>query len=198
MAITETVVVGVRIPKNSKVMERFKALSDKTHLAYWVLLDRWITQEERQPTLAQPFEIPFQVQEKEISPVLPEEKDIDKQANEDVLKAILEIGERVKGLDEHMKGVDERMRCIESERAPREEEKAITKTEEKKKVTPRPHSDNAENPRRSDIVERIKKMSSEGFSETKIADTFNKEGILTLSGRGEWQRGTIHKLKVDG
>ena len=41
-------------------------------------------------------------------------------------------------------------------------------------------------------------MQDEGLSLQAIANRLNKEGVPTLSGRGQWQAGTVGKLLAQG
>jgi hypothetical protein len=50
------------------------------------------------------------------------------------------------------------------------------------------------NPERAQTVERIQRMRATGISCQTIADALNREGVPTLSGRGQWQPGTVQKL----
>jgi excisionase family DNA binding protein len=44
------------------------------------------------------------------------------------------------------------------------------------------------------VLKRLRAMQAEGLSLQAIADRLNKEGVLTLSGKGQWQQGTIGNL----
>jgi hypothetical protein len=44
------------------------------------------------------------------------------------------------------------------------------------------------------LLDRLRAMQAEGLSLQKIADRLNTEGVPTLSGRGQWQKGTIGHL----
>ena len=44
------------------------------------------------------------------------------------------------------------------------------------------------------LLSRLRTMQGEGLSLQKIADRLNHEGVLTLSGKGRWQKGTIGNL----
>jgi hypothetical protein len=44
------------------------------------------------------------------------------------------------------------------------------------------------------VLTRLRAMQAEGLSRQAIADRLNAEGTPTLSGRGQWQKGTIANL----
>lgn len=48
--------------------------------------------------------------------------------------------------------------------------------------------------RKAAVLQRLRAMQAEGLSLQAIADRFNTEGVPTLSGRGQWQKGTISNL----
>jgi hypothetical protein len=49
-------------------------------------------------------------------------------------------------------------------------------------------------PDRAAILHRLHAMQAKGFSLQAMADRFNLEGVPTLSGKGQWRKGTIGKL----
>lgn len=51
-----------------------------------------------------------------------------------------------------------------------------------------------ETPERLAALERVRRLRETGASFQQIASTLNLEGIPTLSGRGQWQPGTVGKL----
>lgn len=48
--------------------------------------------------------------------------------------------------------------------------------------------------RRAALLARIQAMHAEGLSTQAIATGLNQEGVPTISGRGQWQRGTVANL----
>jgi recombinase len=44
------------------------------------------------------------------------------------------------------------------------------------------------------MVARLRQMRAGGMSLSQIADQLQAEGLSTLSGRGQWQKGTVAKL----
>jgi excisionase family DNA binding protein len=48
--------------------------------------------------------------------------------------------------------------------------------------------------RKAALLARLQAMKAEGLSTQEIAKRLNREGVLTLSGRGQWQRGTVANL----
>jgi len=48
------------------------------------------------------------------------------------------------------------------------------------------------------LLSRLRTMQAEGLSLQKIADRLNHEGVLTLSSKGRWQKGTIGNLLAQG
>jgi hypothetical protein len=44
------------------------------------------------------------------------------------------------------------------------------------------------------VLQRLQALQAEGLSLQKIADRLNNEGVPTLSGKGQWQKGTIGNL----
>ena len=57
--------------------------------------------------------------------------------------------------------------------------------------TTRQHPDDSE---RAAVQARILDLHERGWSNPKIAETLNSEGVPTFTGRGIWQQGTIGKL----
>ncbi|WP_295401649.1 recombinase family protein [uncultured Thiocystis sp.] len=55
----------------------------------------------------------------------------------------------------------------------------------------RPSNDS---PDRLAALERVRRLRETGVSFQQIANTLNQEGTPTLSGRGQWQPGTIGKM----
>jgi hypothetical protein len=49
-------------------------------------------------------------------------------------------------------------------------------------------------PDKAALLHKLRTLYAEGFSLQAMADRFNTEGIPTLSGRGQWQKGTIGRL----
>jgi hypothetical protein len=49
-------------------------------------------------------------------------------------------------------------------------------------------------PSKAAILHRLRAMQADGLSLQTIADRFNLEGVPTLSGKGQWRKGTIGKL----
>jgi excisionase family DNA binding protein len=45
--------------------------------------------------------------------------------------------------------------------------------------------------RKAALLARLQAMHAEGLSTQAIATQLNREGVPTLSGRGQWQRGTV-------
>ena len=50
------------------------------------------------------------------------------------------------------------------------------------------------NGQRTAVLRRLRALQAEGLSLQKIADRLNNEGVLTLSGKGRWQKGTVGHL----
>ena len=48
--------------------------------------------------------------------------------------------------------------------------------------------------RKAALVARLRALQAEGLSHHAIAERLNAEGLPTLSGRGQWQRGTVGRL----
>jgi hypothetical protein len=48
------------------------------------------------------------------------------------------------------------------------------------------------------LLHRLQALQTEGLSLQKIADRLNNEGVPTLSGKGQWQKGTIGNLLAQG
>jgi hypothetical protein len=44
------------------------------------------------------------------------------------------------------------------------------------------------------MVARLRQMRAGGMSLSQIADQLRLEGVPTLSGKGQWQKGTVDKL----
>ncbi len=44
------------------------------------------------------------------------------------------------------------------------------------------------------VLQHLQALQAEGLSLQKIADRLNNEGVPTLSGKGQWQKGTIGHL----
>jgi hypothetical protein len=44
------------------------------------------------------------------------------------------------------------------------------------------------------VLHRLRTMQAEGLSLQAIADRLNHEGVPTLSGKGQWHKGTISNL----
>jgi hypothetical protein len=44
------------------------------------------------------------------------------------------------------------------------------------------------------LIRKAKKLSAQGVSWKEIAHRFNAEGVLTLSGIGQWHGSTVAKL----
>ena len=44
------------------------------------------------------------------------------------------------------------------------------------------------------VLQRLQALQAEGLSLQKIADCLNNEGVPTLSGKGQWRKGTIGNL----
>jgi predicted transcriptional regulator len=38
--------IGIRVPKDSDLMDRLKRIAERERVSYHVLLDKWLTQEE--------------------------------------------------------------------------------------------------------------------------------------------------------
>ena len=51
--------------------------------------------------------------------------------------------------------------------------------------------------RKAALVARLQALHAEGLSSQAIADRLNAEGVPTLSGRGQWQRGTVANLLAE-
>ncbi len=51
---------------------------------------------------------------------------------------------------------------------------------------------------RDKAMERVRQLRDTGASFQQIAGTLNREGIPTLSGRGQWQGGTVGRLLTKG
>ena len=47
---------------------------------------------------------------------------------------------------------------------------------------------------RKELVNRAKKLKKSGMTLKKIADTFNDEGVLTVSGTGKWYASSVANL----
>jgi hypothetical protein len=52
----------------------------------------------------------------------------------------------------------------------------------------------APEPDRAAVLQRLRAMQAQGLSHQAMADRFNLEGVPTLSGKGRWHKGTIGKL----
>jgi hypothetical protein len=48
--------------------------------------------------------------------------------------------------------------------------------------------------RKAALVQRMRAMQAEGLSHQGIAKQLNAEGVPTLTGRGQWQAGTVGKM----
>jgi excisionase family DNA binding protein len=48
--------------------------------------------------------------------------------------------------------------------------------------------------RKASLVARIRTLHGQGLSAQAIANRLNIEGVPTISGRGQWQRGTVANL----
>jgi excisionase family DNA binding protein len=51
--------------------------------------------------------------------------------------------------------------------------------------------------RKAALLSRLRAMKSQGLSTQAIATQLNREGVPTLSGRGEWKKGTIANLLAE-
>ncbi len=62
-----------------------------------------------------------------------------------------------------------------------------------------PPTPSAETPqgRKAALLARLQAMKGEGLSTQAIANRLNAEGVPTLSGRGQWQRGTVGNLLAE-
>ena len=47
---------------------------------------------------------------------------------------------------------------------------------------------------RKELVKRVEKLKKQGITLKKIADTFNDEKVLTVSGTGKWYASSINNL----
>jgi Recombinase len=50
------------------------------------------------------------------------------------------------------------------------------------------------NPDKAALVMRLQQMRASGLSLSQIAGQLQAEGLPTLSGKGQWQKGTVDKL----
>jgi excisionase family DNA binding protein len=48
--------------------------------------------------------------------------------------------------------------------------------------------------RKAALVSRLRAMHAQGLSHQAIATQLNTEGVPTLTGRGQWQKGTVSNL----
>ena len=52
--------------------------------------------------------------------------------------------------------------------------------------------------RKATLLARIRALQAEGRSQQEIANQLNREGVPTISGKGQWQKGTIANLLAQG
>jgi excisionase family DNA binding protein len=62
--------------------------------------------------------------------------------------------------------------------------------------TPTPSAE-APPARKATLLPRLQALHAEGLSSQQIAHRLNPEGVPTLSGRGQWQRGTVANLLAE-
>ncbi|MGH2393989.1 MAG: recombinase family protein, partial [Candidatus Limnocylindria bacterium] len=62
--------------------------------------------------------------------------------------------------------------------------------------TPTPPAPPVETPqaRKAALVARLRPMKAAGMNMQAIATQLNTEGVPTISGRGQWQKGTVANL----
>jgi excisionase family DNA binding protein len=51
--------------------------------------------------------------------------------------------------------------------------------------------------RKAALITRLQAMQAAGYSFQEIASQLNEEGVSTISGRGQWQAGTVGKLLAE-
>jgi excisionase family DNA binding protein len=51
--------------------------------------------------------------------------------------------------------------------------------------------------RKAALLARLQAMKAEGMSTQAIATQLNREGLPTISGRGQWQKGTVANLLAE-
>jgi excisionase family DNA binding protein len=61
-------------------------------------------------------------------------------------------------------------------------------------TVPAPPADPTPQQREAALVARVRALHAEGLSSQAIANRFNTDGVPTLSGRGQWQKGTVANL----
>jgi excisionase family DNA binding protein len=52
--------------------------------------------------------------------------------------------------------------------------------------------------RKAALIARLRALQAEGRSQQEIANQLNGEGVPTISGKGQWQKGTIANLLAQG
>jgi excisionase family DNA binding protein len=65
-------------------------------------------------------------------------------------------------------------------------------------AAPAPPADLTPQARKAALVSRLRAMQAQGLSHHAIATRLNAEGVPTLTGRGQWQKGTVGNLLAQG
>jgi hypothetical protein len=60
--------------------------------------------------------------------------------------------------------------------------------------SPHPVAPSSSSPTKDELLTRLRTLREAGFSLQQIATLLNAEGVPTLSGKGQWQKGTIRNL----
>jgi transcriptional regulator with XRE-family HTH domain len=61
-------------------------------------------------------------------------------------------------------------------------------------LPPRPAAEMTPQARKAALITRLQALQAEGLSTQAIANRLNTEGVPTISGRGQWQKGTVANL----
>jgi hypothetical protein len=108
------------------------------------------------------------------------------------LSASTGIAEAMRRLDQLFTGMQHLEQLMEQvlARLERSQASAVSSTPEDVSSLPPP----APPPDKAAILHKLRTLQAEGFSHHAMANRFNADGVPTLSGRGQWQKGTIGKL----
>ena len=180
--VPETKMIGIRIPRNSDLDDRLYQLRRRLKLPYHILLERWITAEERG---VWPEPLPIEPVDSNPAPESVSSGDLaDLRARVEKLEGEITIPDHVYASEWEMRdlynALSARVEKIESQ---------LTATVPTVRPVKAPRAD-----QRDETIARITEMSAAGLSLRKIADQLNTDGVPTFSGVGTWQSGTIAKI----
>ena len=199
--------IGFRVPENSDLPDRLRAVGFRLRMQYGELLERWIAAEEAGAMADGKHDADTPAPGS--PPTNEDQEKLDLQYRLEAIEARLETLE-FRPAPEHPAAFVKKLAEIEARltaaaataetiaaptksRAPRPV-KATKPAAKTKSAASAPARRSEPTDAKAAILAKVNELRSAGLSLRKMADRLNAESVPTLSGAGGWNAGTISKL----